>query len=172
MILSTVLLRLTAAGLIFFYPLLGMLSSFFLDWFDSYLLIQKAGISRKQYHMIDKNIDQVWSIVMLIVGFMTPYSLVLAGLFLFRLLGHIFYLNTRDTRVFLFFPNVFEFAFFWFVACSQPYSHQALILLTLLKLVQEVSLHWIWPARLRSMKKHWHGYSPWLRALGWRRLGI
>lgn len=176
---TTVLLRLAAAMFIFFQPLVGMLASFFMDWFDAYLLIQRAGISRKQYHVLDKNLDQVWSVVMLIAGWNTPYRMVLAVLFVYRLLGHAVFLVSHDTRIFLFFPNVFEFAFFWFVALlpwvgtfSVHNSWLILILLTMLKMVQEVTLHYIWPARLRYMKKHWNGYSPVLRALGWRRLGI
>lgn len=175
----TVVLRLGAAAYIFFQPLAGMLASFFMDWFDSYLLIQRAGISRAKYHELDKNLDQVWSVVMLIAGWNTPYRMVLVVLYLYRLLGHAAFLLSHDIHVFLFFPNVFEFAFFWFVALvpwigtfSVHNSWLILILLTMLKLVQEVSLHYIWPARLRYMKKHWNGYSPALRVLGWKRLGI
>ncbi len=175
----TVLLRLGAALSILFLPFAGMVASFFMDWFDAYLLIQRAGISREQYHTLDKNLDQVWSVVMLVAGFTTPYRTLLVVLFVYRLVGHAVYVWRDDTRVFLFFPNVFEFAFFWFVALA-PWlasfsAHNlwdVLAVLTGMKLVQEVSLHYIWPARLRSMKQHWHGYSPVLRALGWRRLGI
>lgn len=173
----TVALRFAAALGIFIHPLAGMLASFFMDWFDSYLLIQWAGFSREEYHALDKNLDQVWSIVMLVAGFATPYWLLLSILYLYRLLGHVVYLKTCDTRIFLLFPNVFEFAFLWFVAFA-PWSTahfdmwHSLIVLTALKLIQEVILHWIWPARLAVMKRRWRGYSPVLRALGWRRLGI
>ena len=175
----TVILRLIAAGTILFQPLYGMLASFFMDWFDAYLLIQRAGISREAYHTLDKNLDEVWALVMLAVGLATPYRIILTILFLFRLIGHGIYLMTNDTRVFLFFPNVFEFAFFWFVALAPwvgTYSvsrfMETLLILTVLKVIQELSLHWIWPARLRYMKKHWHGYSPFLRFFGWHRLGL
>lgn len=175
----TVSLRVIGALFIFFQPLIGIIISYFLDWFDSYLLIQRAGISRAQYHMLDKNLDEFWSVIMLIVGWHTPFVGLLAGLFVYRLIGHLVYLATNDTRIFLLFPNVFDFVFLWFVAlrpwvsvASAMYFWQVIIVLTGLKVIQEIVLHWIWPARLRYMKKHWHGYSPFLRSLGWRRLGI
>jgi len=174
---ATVALRLTAAVYILWNPLWGMLASFFMDWFDSYLLIQRAGISRKAYHVLDKNIDQFWSAVMLLYGFTTPYWGLLSVLYIFRLAGHAVYIATGNTKVFLLFPNVFEFAFFWFVALA-PWSTlavdyvSALMLLVLVKLVQEYALHWAWPVQLDRMKHNFRGYHPALRVLGWRRLGI
>lgn len=175
----TVLLRIAAMSLIPFDPLGGMLASFFMDWFDAYLLIQRARISRAEYHTLDKNLDQLWSVVMLAVGWGTPYRWVLAGLYLYRLVGHAVYLAVHDTRVFLFFPNVFEFAFFWFVALAPwlgPYniSHfrTVTVVLTVVKLLQEAGLHWFWPAALARMKKRRRGYPRLLKTLGWRNLGI
>lgn len=178
-IIGTVVLRLLAAAAIVISPIIGMIASLFLDWFDSYLLIQKAGITRKQYHVIDKNIDQIWSLVMLGVGVFSPYKTLLVRLFVFRLIGHGIYSATHNTRVFLFFPNVFEFVFLWFVALSpwlsrfnNRYFWPMFGLLCVLKMVQEYALHWFWPGYLQRMKKKKVAYSPLLRRLGWRHLGI
>lgn len=173
----TVIIRIAAALYIIIHPLAGMLLCFFLDWFDAYLLIQHAKLSREEYHALDKNIDQLWSVIMLLVGFSTPFRWVFLFLFMYRLFGHVLYLHLNDTRVFLFFPNVFEFAFLWFVALA-PWGtlavdyRIALVFHTVLKLIQEVALHHIWPKKLLSMKYNRRVYHPWLRALGWNRLGI
>lgn len=178
-IIGTIVLRLLAATAIVISPIIGMIASLFLDWFDSYLLIQRAGITRKQYHTIDKNIDQIWSLVMLGVGIFSPYKTLLVRLFVFRLIGHGIYSVTHNTRVFLFFPNVFEFVFLWFVALSpwlsrfnNRYFWLVFSALFVLKVAQEYVLHWFWPAYLLRMKKKHVTYTPLLRFLGWKRLGI
>jgi len=173
----TVALRLTAALYIFWNPLWGMLASFFMDWFDSYLLIQRNGFSRNDYEMLDKQLDQVWSVVMLLAGLGTPYGMLLLVLFAFRLLGHAVYLAVKDTRIFLFFPNVFEFAFLWFVALvplgsTKVAMYTVLVWLVVGKLIQEAILHWIWPAWLSDMKRKRRPYPSVFRALGWNRLGV
>lgn len=75
------------------------------------------------------------------------------------------------------FPNVFEFAFLWFVALAPWGSLQvefraAIIFHTALKMIQEFFLHIVWPAKLLRMKRNFRGYHPALRLPGWKRLGV
>lgn len=179
LVLVVVAARITAALWILWSPVWGMVVSMLLDWIDSYIWIQRGGFTRLEYHFLDKNIDQFWSVCMLISGFIHGAGWVLLGWFLFRLIGHLIFLLNRHPAVFILFPNVFDFMFIWLVPgvmlgwpeALGPVGYARLGWgLMALKLVQEIVLHGLWPRQLLWLKKH--GYPPLLQRLGWHNVGI
>lgn len=172
-----VAMRLSGIALILVNPLFGMAASFIFDWLDAYLLIQRVGYRQEEYHYLDKNIDQVWSLVMLGVGAKTEYRSFLFFLYLYRLVGHFIFLKIHTPTTFVLFPNFFEPAFVWLVALGpwsgnllRQTSNMVLVALFAAKILQEVGLHVFWPRYLPQLKRR--GYPPILRSLGWNNPGI
>lgn len=169
--------RLAGIMLILWYPFAGMLVSFVFDWLDAQVLIHMAGYNREDYHALDKSIDQVWSLVMLFVGLGTPYGGLLILLFCWRAIGFLVHLSTGNTRVYIWFPNVFEFVFFWLVAFvpmlgSQYQSiplYEVVIVSLILKEIQEYVVHIWWHDRIIQYRKN--GYPTIFRRIGYRRVG-
>lgn len=169
--------RLAGILLIFWYPFAGMVVSFVFDWLDAQVLIHMAGYNREDYHTLDKSIDQVWSLMMLFVGLGTPYGGLLLALFCWRAIGFLVHLATGNTRVYIWFPNVFEFVFFWLVAFVPMFGSQyqsvplykVVILSFFLKEVQEYIVHIWWHERIIQYRKN--GYPMLLKRIGYRRVG-
>ncbi len=156
-------------------PALGMGISFVMDYLDAVILVQKARYSHEQYHVLDKVIDLVWSLVMLGVGFGTPYFFVLSVLFVFRMIGFLLHMITRQPIVYVLFPNVFEFVFVWYAVIA-PFlggprvervaTWQVVLTCLVFKEAQEYLLHVWWPKKLAVYRKT--GWPPLQRALGWK----
>lgn len=172
-----ILARLCGILLILWFPLAGMLISFVFDWVDAAVIIHGARYSREEYHAIDKSVDHVWSAVMLVVAWQTPYRMALLILFFWRIFGYIVYLYTDNTQVYIWFPNVFEFVFFWAIALSpalgEPYRSAPLagvIAISLFfKEIQEYALHVWWAGRVKQYRRT--GYPKLLRRFGMRYVG-
>lgn len=174
---SVVVARIATSLLLFFSPVIGTVLSFFFDWFDAYILIQVAGISRRAYHKIDKALDEVWSVCMLLVSLQSRYFFLLLFFFVYRLLGQFVFMKTGKTKWFMAFPNIFEFLFVWlilFVPLLNITLFYAIfggvVVSIILKEMQEVFLHSIWKNFLESHKKT--GYPKYIARFGWHRIGL
>lgn len=143
--------RILAAVYIFFNPLWGFILSSFFDWFDWYVLENKTRIfTVSEYQRWDKNMDWFMYTFMLLVGFKYGAFNILLIFFLFKFIGHLIYLKSRDRRVFVLFPNFLEGAFLWYIIFKlpniqnifnfSPYLSGLTILLTL-EFIKELWMH-------------------------------
>lgn len=156
-------------------PLAGLVSMFIADYFDAYFLKHLAKMSWVEYHRLDKYLDWTNYIFMIIVAFQYGYGSTLIGWLLFRLIGQLIFLKTRKAYIFLVFPNFFEFAFLWYVVVVGILKFDGagiptwiwLTSLFILKELQEIWLHFIWP---RYLKKN--GYPHFLNKLGYEKVII
>ncbi len=104
-----ILLRLLSAPLIFLWPLISIILSFFLDIID--IEFASRGIlTLSEYERSDKALDLWWySNAMLFSWFYLPYyRLFLLTLFIFRIVGDAIFFLKNNRRIFFLFPNFFE----------------------------------------------------------------
>lgn len=148
-----VFLRLTTPFLIFINPLLATLIILFLDGMDGFVF-NKAGISLEKYQWTDKLLDLYWYTVILIWSITNPLpstiSQLLIFFYFFRLLGEILFFIKKERKIFLWFPNIFE-VLFWFYLLAKilnlpqlltpPLFWPLLIIAALLKELQEFLIH-------------------------------
>jgi hypothetical protein len=151
------IVRVVGALLILLDPFAGFLLTCFLDYIDAQILIRFCGINRNKYHLWDKNIDWFTYVVMLTYGSNFGFFLPLFLLLFLRFFGQFMFLKKQSVRYFIFFPNLFEAVFFWFVLFHPlngsyqlpgEYKWSALVFLTAGKLLQEILLHHVWPSYL------------------------
>ena len=108
--------RIASAIYIFFNPILGFILSSFFDWFDWYILENRTRVfTTSEYQHWDKNVDWYMYTFMLLAGVKYGHFNILLVLFLFKLIGHLIYLKTRNRRIFILFPNLLEGAFVWYI---------------------------------------------------------
>ena len=108
-----VLLRILVAPLIFIWPLLAIILSFFLDVIDIEFASRKV-LTLSEYEKYDKALDLWWYFnAMAFSWFYLPdYKFLLLILFIFRTTGGIIFFLKNDRRIFFLFPNFFEHIFF------------------------------------------------------------
>ena len=112
--------RLLVPLLVFSHPGLTAVLVLLLDTIDAqfYLL---ADLSFKIYHRLDKFLDLYWYFFIffysLVYKPLSPVFFLIILFFLIRLCGDLFFYITGKRRVFLFFPNLLE-PFFWFYLLS------------------------------------------------------
>lgn len=165
-----IVIRLFAALYILINPLWGFILATFFDYWDAYVFKNIAKMSWFEYHRLDKYLDWISYVSMLIVGSIRGYFLPLLLLLSFRFIGHMVFLKKKDTKYFVLFPNLYEIAFIWLVIISELFKFEGLgfeyglwlLALFIVKEVQEMWLHLIWPTYLRE-----NGYPPVLRKLGY-----
>ena len=106
------ILRILVAPLIFIWPLLSIIVSFFLDLIDADFAHKV--VSKKLYQIIDKNLDLWWFINVMIYSYIKypDYKIYLLILFAYRFLGQLIYYISGNRNILLFFPNFFEWVFF------------------------------------------------------------
>ena len=109
-ILAVVILRLAAYGLMIYSPFEGLILSMVLDSIDQYFFAW-GNISKEYYHLWDKPIDFIGYPVILYLSFFTPIFPVMLILFIYRSLGHLIYAFKKNTKIFILFPNIFEYYF-------------------------------------------------------------
>lgn len=111
-----IILRLILGPVIFISVWLASLFTFLLDWVDGEFF-KRAGYPRRQYSFYDKLLDYYWYIFILIYIFLAnvPSKNVFLILFLFRSLGQMLFVLTKKEFYFIFFPNIFEIFFYFYL---------------------------------------------------------
>lgn len=106
------ILRILVAPLIFIWPLLSIIVSFFLDLIDGDFAYKV--VSKKLYQIIDKNLDLWWFINIMIYSYINypDYKIYLLILFIYRVVGQLIYYVSGNRKILLLFPNFFEWVFF------------------------------------------------------------
>jgi hypothetical protein len=148
-------IRFLSAAYILYSPYPGLIISIVLDIVDAQFLIHIGRISRRQYHVWDKNVDWLCYVTELWVGSLYGLFLPFFLLLFYRFLGQFMFMRSKKTVFFVFFPNFFEFAFLWLVL-THPRIQQVtsltlrewwvLGMLLGAKLVHEFLLHYVWPS--------------------------
>ena len=105
---TVVSFRVTVSLLMLWYPLEALLASMLLDVLDSFFFAF-ANFDKKQYHNWDKALDYLHYLILLIVICKSPIFLVAVGLLVFRSIGHYLFNKTGDHRLFIIFPNIYEY---------------------------------------------------------------
>ncbi|HEC64504.1 MAG TPA: hypothetical protein ENI23_04350 [bacterium] len=146
LIFATVIVRVLISISILFYPLEAVFLSIVFDLLTTWPLAW-TGLDKKQYHQIDKSLDLIDYLFLIIVTVNTPIAIPASILLGIRLVGHIAFYIKEDSRVFIFFPNVFYFyvllyllieRFAWDIDINAWYVWIGLILF---KLVHEAYIH-------------------------------
>ena len=147
-----VLLRILAAPLIFVWPLISVILSFFLDVIDIEFA-SRGGLTLDKYERWDKSLDLWWYFNAMIYGwfYLSYYKYLLLALFIFRLIGDIIFFFKNNRKIFIIFPNFFEnFFFLFFFALyfrqlnfllDKKHLLISLLMIILLKLFQEWWVH-------------------------------
>ncbi|HUS59976.1 MAG TPA: hypothetical protein VMX76_01170 [Nevskiaceae bacterium] len=150
--LADVILRLILGPAIFISVCLAALFTFLLDWVDGEFF-KRAGYPQSQYSFYDKLLDYYWYIFILIYIFLyqVPSKNIFLFLFLFRSLGQALFFLTKKEFYFIFFPNVFEILFYFYLFTTilpkwqplmfYPQIAYPLIIITLVVLIREYVLH-------------------------------
>ncbi len=134
-----ILLRILSAPLIFILPLQSIILSVFLDIIDGDFACKV--VTKKNYQLIDKNLDLWWFINILIYSFINypNYKTYLLILFLYRLIGQLIFYFNHNRKVLMFFPNFFEWIFFLIFFGKNYYPFTLIVFLA--KILQEWFLH-------------------------------
>ena len=163
--------RFAAAAYILIDPLWGFVVTLAFDFGDAFVWMHTLGMSRKLYYEIDKPVDWISYVVMYTVGIRYGFFFILTPFLLYRMIGQIIFMAGGKQKHFILFPNFFEVVFFWVILGRQlgadMWSRQYLLLLGCLfmfKILQEIWIYHIWPARLRR-----HGYPTILSVFGQKR---
>ncbi|HRN70964.1 MAG TPA: hypothetical protein PLS49_07335 [Candidatus Woesebacteria bacterium] len=144
-----IILRVFAALSMFFWPVLGFVFVLTIDFLDGYILKHRCGFSPEQYHRIDKPLDWFDYVVMLIIGLRIEFSSMLIIFFIFRLVGQLFYMRSKNPRYFILFPNLFEVVYLWIVVLKN-YSITLTISIVIFRLLEELYIHEVLPNYLRK----------------------
>lgn len=151
LVLGIIFLRLTAPFLILRMPLLGVALCSLLDLYDFEIL----GVFGS-YQSIDKVLDLYYLSFCLYVSLSwkdTIARTLSIGLFVYRLIGVIVLILTRQEWVLLIFPNIFEMLFLFYMLyvkigkntqlfTSWMSTIPVLIIITIPKMVQEYGIHY------------------------------
>ncbi|MEA2020287.1 MAG: hypothetical protein U9M98_00950 [Patescibacteria group bacterium] len=134
------------------YPFAVTVGSVVLDAFDvEFFRLATNSTNSDLYQVLDKSLDFYWYLFAFIYSLFTPYWFIFAILFSIRLIGMIAFLLSKDRRVFLLFPNIFENFFVFYVAVetlpqlSHLLNYPAILwvsaFLIVIKLFQEYLVH-------------------------------
>lgn len=147
-----VLLRLIFPLLIFISAPAVTIISVILDAFDGEIF-KRSGYARPEYSLYDKILDYWWYIWILF--YILYIDIPLKGLFIFlfcyRSIGQILFLIFKKGYLLLFFPNIFEYLFFYYlvakifnresVLMNGLYLILALTIISIFKFIQETIVH-------------------------------
>lgn len=130
---------------LFIDPFYGILISFVADFFDSYILYFFK-VDEKKYHYIDKKMDYILYIALLVISFFTPIFLLILFLFLFRSFGIYLFNKTGKRIFFVLTPNLIEFVYLIYLydikfGYSYLSDYRTWFILVVFKLIQEILLH-------------------------------
>jgi hypothetical protein len=148
---AVVLLRIIFPPLIFIYPLISIIVSFFLDVIDIEFASSKV-LTLSEYEQNDKLLDFWWYLNAIIYSWyqVPKVRFFLLILFAYRLIGQAIFFIKKDRRIFFIFPNFFEnFFFLYFFADYFPFLKELInnhfflisLLLIFFKFFQEWWVH-------------------------------
>ena len=102
-----ILLKILIPALMLKFPFLGLWGNYFLDVVDGDILLS-LGMSDSTYQIIDKSMDLISYIFMLILGLRWSIRKTVIILFTYRIIGQILYFITGNELIFFYFQNFLE----------------------------------------------------------------
>lgn len=102
-----ILLKLLVPASMLIFPLFGLWGNYFLDVVDGDILLS-LGMSDSTYQLIDKSMDLISYIFMLILGLRWSIRKIVIILFTYRIIGQILYFITGNELIFFYFQNFLE----------------------------------------------------------------
>lgn len=151
--------RIFFALYMFVSPVWGYIWTVAFDYVDAIVWLHTLHISKAQYQYVDKILDFVYFLVMLVIGSQYGVFFPLVVLFVYRLIGQVIFMKNQDVRTFVFFPNVFELLFVWTVlgtiteftnGMTAGETRIWILVLFLIKEGHEIFLHYVLPKYLRA----------------------
>ncbi|MEX2007199.1 MAG: hypothetical protein WD992_00300 [Candidatus Levyibacteriota bacterium] len=149
-----ILLRLVLPLTILRFPIIGGAISVWLDNIDWHNMNFLGSSPFGEYQSIDKALDMYYLSLLAFVGLRFKNLFVrnlLISLFLYRLIGFIFFEITHTQQLLFVFPNIFENFFFFYLILKKVASYEPkisvwmfgffLILVSIPKMLQEYSMH-------------------------------
>jgi hypothetical protein len=136
---------------VFNFPLFTTIVADLLDRCDS-LFAYNAGWSWKKYLVYDKIFDEWWYIFILLFSINKYIFTIIGILFVYRTLGQIISIFTKNSKVLIFSPNILELYFWVYVASAYIFHNEnflsiginnltVLIFCTILAIVREYYIH-------------------------------
>lgn len=107
LVIIVIFLKFLVPALMLKFPLAGLWGNYFLDVVDGDILLS-LGISDATYQMIDKSMDFISYIFMLVLGIRWSIRKVVVTLFIYRSIGQILYFVTGRELIFFYFQNFLE----------------------------------------------------------------
>jgi hypothetical protein len=109
LIILAIALKFVIPCLIPFFPFLAGWANFVLDTVDGDILIP-LGLANETYQPIDKIADWCTYVGMVVLAYRMnwPFKRLILGLFIYRSIGQILFLLTRQEILLFFFPNFLE----------------------------------------------------------------
>ncbi len=152
-----IVFRILSLYLIINFPLLGWVLIFLVDTED-YFFALRTGLTFRQYQFIDKMLDMLNMLYLVIGAYFIGLAYPLFYLLLFglRLVGELLYWRTKEDKYLFVFPNVIEFLFplqillnwnitiIFMVALVAKLGHEYLVHI----------YHWIDPISLKYIREH------------------
>lgn len=114
-----ILLRTFVAALpLLIDPIAAILIDFLIDAWDSLFMKKVLKMSRLNIYFLDKTLDFLFLIGLEAAVFRSdmPIKLFLLFLFVYRAIAHIIFYFNRNFKIFIYFPNFFEFFTLFFLA--------------------------------------------------------
>lgn len=102
-----ILLKFFVPALMLKFPLIGLWGNYFLDVVDGDILLA-LGLSDTTYQTIDKSMDFISYIFMLILGIRWSIRKIVLVLFAYRMVGQILFFLTGQEIIFFYFQNFLE----------------------------------------------------------------
>jgi hypothetical protein len=145
-----ILLRTILPLYIFINPLVGIFIAIITDLIDHEILVRWQKMSRHLYQLQDKYLDQFWYFLIIIFLFINQappiVNIIVISTFLYRIVGQILFVKSKNELYFLIFPNLMEPYFWLYILYPNSYQNPksllnwTIIILTL-KLYQEYFIH-------------------------------
>ena len=151
-VIINIIIRLLVGPLILISVWYASIISFFFDWIDGELF-KRAGIKRTIYSYSDKILDYYWYLAVIYYIYLAsvPNKEIYLLLFIYRSVGQFWFFFSKNEKILIFFPNIFEILFYFYLFSTKfvilrPVVNSSQIylliaLLTPIKLVREYFLH-------------------------------
>lgn len=138
---------------LFFHPFTAYSINALLDMADGPIYKHILKINPIKAQIVDKILD-LWlysvAVAFATVNFQPQQATILILLYLYRLIGQIVFFSTKNKRVFVYFPNIFENMFFFFTFLDLTSSSYllknttfcwgSLFIVVITKVLHEISL--------------------------------
>lgn len=145
-----ILLRTILPLYLFINPIIGIFIAITTDLIDHEILVRWQKISRHLYQLQDKYLDQYWYLLIIIYLYINQappiVNIIVISTFLYRVMGQILFVKSKNELYFLIFPNLMEPYFWLYILYPNSFQNPKTLLswttiILILKLYQEYFIH-------------------------------